>query len=81
MERGGFFETCVAFAREHPGRVFGTVIGFLLGACLIWLGLWRTLVLGTLTVIGYSMGKWTDDEGKGLREFLEEKLPGRPDFH
>jgi len=47
----------------------------------VWLGLWRTLVLVLATGIGYSIGKWTDDEGKGLREFLEEKLPGRPDFH
>lgn len=81
MSQEGFFETCLMFIREHPGRVLGTLVGFLLGVCLIWLGLWRTLVLSVVTLIGYSMGKWTDDEGKGLREFLEEKLPGRPDFH
>jgi uncharacterized membrane protein len=67
--------------RENPGRSVGTLLGLLTGVCLIWLGLWKTLVLSLLTAIGYSIGKWTDEEGKGLREFLEEKLPGRPDFH
>lgn len=81
MDQEGFWEAFLRYLKQRPGRVAGTVIGFLLGACLVWLGLWRTLVLGLFTVIGYSMGKWTDDEGKGLREFLEEKLPGRPDFH
>jgi uncharacterized membrane protein len=77
----GFWDALRRGVREHPGRAVGTAIGVLLGICLIWLGLWRTLVLAALTLVGYSIGKWTDDEGKGLREFLEEKLPGRPDFH
>lgn len=81
MDREGFWDRIVLFIRQHPGRVIGTVVGLLSGVSLIWLGLWRTLVLGLLTTIGYSIGKWSDDEGKGLREFLEEKLPGRPDFH
>ncbi len=81
MDQEGFRDRVLRVLREHPGRVLGTAIGFLTGICLIWLGLWRTLVLSLLTSIGYSIGKWTDDEGKGLREFLEEKLPGRPDFH
>jgi uncharacterized membrane protein len=75
------WERVLQFAREHPGRCLGTSLGFLFGVCFIWLGFWKTLVLGVLTLLGYSMGKWTDDEGKGIKEFLEEKLPGRPDFH
>jgi len=81
VEQEGFWERVFASLREHPGRTFGTALGLLTGICLVWLGLWRTLVLVLFTSIGYSIGKWTDDEGKGLREFLEEKLPGRPDFH
>jgi uncharacterized membrane protein len=81
LERDGFWDRVLRFARERPGRVLGTAVGVLTGVCLIWLGLWRTLVLVLFTSIGYSIGKWSDDEGKGLREFLEEKLPGRPDFH
>jgi len=81
MERENFRENIRRLVREHPGRALGTVLGFLVGICLITIGLWKTLVLSVLTAVGYSIGKWTDDEGKGLREFLAEKLPGRPDFH
>ena len=81
MEHEGVWDRVLRFLRERPGRVLGTSLGLCTGVCLVWLGLWRTLVLVLATGIGYSIGKWTDDEGKGLREFLEEKLPGRPDFH
>ena len=81
MERDDFWGRVLASLREHPGRALGTALGLITGICFVWLGLWRTLVLVFFTAIGYSIGKWTDDEGKGLREFLEEKLPGRPDFH
>lgn len=81
MEQGNFWDRVKAICRERPGRVIGTSIGLVIGICLISLGLWRTLVLVAVTAAGYSIGKWVDDEGKGLKEFLEEKLPGRPDFH
>jgi len=81
VDQESFRDKILSLIRENPGRTVGTVLGLLLGVCLIWLGLWKTLVISVLTAIGYSIGKWTDDEGKGLREFLEEKLPGRPDFH
>jgi uncharacterized membrane protein len=69
------------FIAEHPGMFWGTLLGFLFGILLITIGFWRTLILGLMTGIGYAIGKWMDDEGKGLKEFLEEKLPGRPYFH
>ncbi|NLA61076.1 MAG: DUF2273 domain-containing protein [Firmicutes bacterium] len=75
------WERVLQYMKEHPGRSIGTALGLLCGMCLISLGLWKTLVLGTATFLGYYIGKWIDDEGRGIREFLEEKLPGRPDFH
>lgn len=75
------WERVLQFARQHPGRVIGTTLGLSCGICFVWLGLWKTLILVLLTMLGYSIGKWTDEEGKGIKEFLEEKLPGRPDFH
>jgi len=74
-------ERILSFLRTHPGKSLGIILGFLVGLSLITLGLWRTLVLSLATWLGYAIGKWTDDEGKGLKEFLEEKLPGKPDFH
>lgn len=75
------WEKVLSLIRENPGKSLGISLGLLCGLSLITLGLWRTLVLGLATWLGYAIGKWVDDEGKGLREFLEEKLPGRPDFH
>ncbi|HHW17923.1 MAG TPA: DUF2273 domain-containing protein [Firmicutes bacterium] len=77
----GVIDRIMAYVREHPGKSLGTFLGFLFGVALITLGFWKTLVLGLATWLGYAIGKWSDDEGKGLKEFLEEKLPGRPDFH
>lgn len=74
-------EKILGYFREHPGKAFGTLAGFLTGICLIWLGLWKTLVLWLATLAGYAIGKWVDEEGKGLKEFLEERLPGRPFLH
>ena len=77
----GLLSEMVSWVREHPGRALGTLIGFGTGLSLIFLGVWKTLVIGIATWLGYSIGKWTDDEGKGIREYLEERLPGRPYFH
>lgn len=78
MDDQGAVKRALQFAREHPGRVIGTTIGLLVGISLLCLGFWRTLVLGLSTVIGYAIGNWSDYEGKGFKEFLEERLPGKP---
>jgi uncharacterized membrane protein len=77
----GHLDRVLNWVKENPGRALGTVIGFSIGLSLIFLGFWKTLVIGLATWMGYSIGRWTDDEGKGLREFLEERMPGRPYFH
>lgn len=81
MDIQGVRAVVARYIREHPGRALGASVGFIIGLAIIWLGFWRTLVVGLVTLVGYAIGKWIDDEGKGLKEFLEEKLPGRPDFH
>ncbi len=77
----GLLDRFIAWIKENPGRALGTSAGFAIGLSLILFGFWRTLVVGTATWIGYSIGKWIDDEGKGIREFFEERVPGRPYFH
>ncbi len=77
----GIVGAAIRYAKENPGKVLGTAAGFLVGLSFIWLGFWKTLILCLATFLGNALGKWTDDEGKGLREFLDEKLPGRPGFH
>ena len=77
----GLLSMVISWVRKHPGRALGTLIGLAVGLSLIFLGFWKTLVIGVATWLGYSIGKWTDDEGKGIRDFLEERFPGRPYFH
>lgn len=79
--RKEMLDRVLVWARENPGRALGATIGFLIGLSLIFLGFWKTLVITLATWLGYSIGRWTDDEGKGLREFLEDRIPGRPYFH
>ncbi|MFA6654306.1 MAG: DUF2273 domain-containing protein [Bacillota bacterium] len=71
----------VSWIDANPGRALGTTIGFLIGLSLITLGFWRTLVIVVATWLGYSIGRSSDDEGKGFRELLEDRFPGRPHFH
>ncbi len=77
----GLLDKVQVWIKMNPGRALGTLFGLCTGLSLIFLGIWKTLVVGIATWLGHSIGKWTDDEGKGIREFLEERLPGRPYFH
>jgi uncharacterized membrane protein len=55
---------------EHPGKLLGTVSGFLLGLLVVLLGFWKTLVLFLYVVIGFLLGKSQDDHKKHL-EWLD----------
>lgn len=46
---------------NHPGKLIGTSIGFILGLLIVTLGLWRSLILALCTVIGFVLGKNQDD--------------------
>ncbi|EGW36680.1 hypothetical protein DOT_5445 [Desulfosporosinus sp. OT] len=46
---------------NHPGKLIGTSVGFLLGILIVTLGFWRTLVLTMVTVLGFVLGKSQDD--------------------
>ena len=58
---------------SHPGKLFGTSIGFLLGLLLVTLGLWRTLILTLFVVLGFLLGK-RQDEHKDVATWLEKKF-------
>lgn len=49
---------------EHPGKLMGTVLGFLLGLLVVLLGFWKTLVLFLFVLIGFILGKRQDDHKK-----------------
>ena len=60
------------YIRDYP-QVVGTTLGLLCGVCLISLGLEDT-GLGTFGFLGYSIGKWTDDEGRGIKGSWKKSL-------
>ncbi len=56
---------------SHPGKLFGTSIGFLLGLLMVTLGFWRTLVLALFAVLGFVLGKRQDDH-KDISTWFEK---------
>lgn len=46
---------------EHPGKLIGTSVGFILGLFVVLLGFWRTLILVFFVAIGFIIGKRQDD--------------------
>lgn len=56
---------------NHPGKLLGTSIGFILGLLFVTLGFWRTLVLTLFVVIGFVLGK-RQDEHKDLSAWVEK---------
>jgi uncharacterized membrane protein len=58
---------------NHPGKLIGTSVGFILGLLMVTLGFWRTLVLSLLVVLGFFLGKRQDDHQE-ITEWLERIL-------
>ena len=46
---------------NHPGKLIGTGIGFLLGLLMVTLGFWRTMIVALFVVLGFVLGKRQDD--------------------
>lgn len=58
---------------NHPGKLIGTAIGFLLGLLMVTLGFWRTLVLALFAVLGFVLGKRQDDH-QDITTWLERNF-------
>jgi len=46
---------------NHPGRLFGFLIGFFVALTIILLGFWQTIVLIGLSYLGYYVGSYWDE--------------------
>ena len=58
---------------HHPGKLFGTSLGFMLGLLMVTLGFWRTLILALFVVLGFLLGK-RQDEHKDISAWLEKNF-------
>lgn len=64
---GHFFSWALA---EHPGKLIGTALGFLLGLFVVLLGFWRALVIAIFVGAGFFLGK-RKDENLGLLSWVD----------
>ncbi len=46
---------------NHPGKLLGISLGFILGLFVVTLGFWKTLVLALFVAVGFIIGKRQDD--------------------
>ncbi len=65
----GFFEDLSDFVREHPGRAFGALIGFVAGIAILLFGFWKMILLFILAFAGYVIGKMLEGDGIGGNPF------------
>lgn len=56
---------------EHPGKFFGSGIGFFFGLLFVIIGFWRAVVLTLFIIIGFVIGK-RYDEHKNLGHWLDK---------
>ncbi|HWQ89865.1 MAG TPA: DUF2273 domain-containing protein [Desulfitobacteriaceae bacterium] len=47
--------------QNHPGKLIGISLGFILGLLVVVMGFWKTLVLVLFVAAGYVLGKREDD--------------------
>jgi len=55
---------------EHPGKIIGIILGFLIGLVVVLLGFWRTLIISLFVLAGFYLGK-RRDEHKDFSQLLE----------
>jgi uncharacterized membrane protein len=62
------------FVKEHKGIIIGSLIGFAIGALILWIGFFRTLFLAICVGIGAFFGS-NNKYRKRLFEVLDRVLP------
>lgn len=58
---------------NHPGKLIGTSLGFILGLLILILGIWRTLVLFLFVILGFILGK-RQDENQSITTWFERNI-------
>lgn len=61
----------IKFIFVNLGKIFGIITGLIVALCLIFLGIWKTLFIITLVIIGYLFGKLYD-EGFSLKKIIKD---------
>ena len=58
---------------EHPGKLIGSLLGFLTGIFVVIIGFWKTVIILLFVAVGFFLGKRKDDN-LGLLTWLNHFL-------
>ncbi len=63
------------FYRNNYWGVNGALVGLLLGLCLVFLGLVKTIILAACILAGYFVGRMLQKDKNFLKNLLDKILP------
>jgi len=63
------------FYRCHFYAINGALLGLIVGVCLVWLGIFKTIILTACVVIGFLIGRQIQKDKSFFRELLDKILP------
>jgi|DewCreStandDraft_4_1066084.scaffolds.fasta_scaffold04923_16 uncharacterized membrane protein len=61
------------FILVNFGKIFGIFLGLVIALCLLLLGIWKTLFIVALVILGFIIGKWYD-EGFSLKKIIKDAI-------
>lgn len=63
------------FYRNHFYAINGALLGLVVGISLVWLGIFKTIVLSACVTAGFLLGKQLQKDKSFLRELLDKIIP------
>lgn len=53
------------------GKFIGITFGLIVALCLLFLGIWKTLFIISIVILGFIIGKWYD-EGFSIKKIVRD---------
>jgi len=64
------------FIFSNFGKFIGLVLGLIIALCLLFLGIWKTLFIVGLVILGFIIGKWYD-EGFSIKKIIKDFIDSK----
>lgn len=59
------------FIFSNFGKFIGLTLGLIIALCLLFFGIWKTLFIVALVILGFIIGKWYD-EGLSVKKVIKD---------
>lgn len=59
------------FLFSNFGKFLGIILGLIVALCLLFLGIWKTLFIVAIVILGFIIGKWYD-EGFSIKKIIKD---------